>query len=299
MPCIKYIDKTFHRSSIEIIDQANEIIQEFLADGYKLTLRQLYYQFVSLDLIPNTMKSYNRLGSIINDARLAGLIDWHAIEDRTRKLESVSHWANPAEIIEICAEQFRIDKWADQPYWIEVWIEKQALEGVIEGVCTELDVSYLSCKGYTSQSEMWEAGKRFLLQHQDTEFEQQPIIIHLGDHDPSGIDMTRDIQHRLDMFAGCVKVKRIALNMNQVKKYKLPPNPAKITDSRFHGYLTEYGSESWELDALKPSVITELIRKTVLTYRDEERWSAMVEKENEHRAQLADLAENWDRKDKR
>ncbi len=286
---IKYVDRNFSISSLSIIEKANSIIEEFEGQGFDLTLRQLYYQFVSRDLIPNQQREYKRLGSIINDARLAGLISWKAIVDRTRNIEGNSHWTGPREIIESCASQFQIDKWKNQGFRVEVWIEKDALVGVIERICRNLDVSYFSCRGYTSQSEMWSAAQR--LKAFADENEQVPVIIHLGDHDPSGIDMTRDITDRLDLFMGGIEVNRIALNIDQVNKYKPPPNPAKITDSRSPKYIKKYGRQSWELDALSPKTISDLIEKTVKTYRDESKWRAMKEVEKEHIEALNKVAE--------
>jgi hypothetical protein len=232
MPKIKYQDLAILRNpaKLAVVKQANAIIAEYQAQGFDLTLRQLYYQFVARDLIPNRLQEYKRLGDIINDARLAGLIDWLAIVDRTRNLKDLAHWNDPPEIVDAVAEQFRIDKWRTQPYRVEVWIEKDALVGVIEGVCQDLDVPFFSCRGYTSQSEMWSAAQR-LRKH--AKGDQTPVILHFGDHDPSGCDMTRDIQDRLRMFIGKhLEVRRLALNMPQVDEYNPPPNPAKISDSR-------------------------------------------------------------------
>ena len=273
-----------------MIGQANTIIADYQAQGYRLTLRQLYYQFVARDLIPNTMRSYKRLGSIINDGRLAGLIDWTAIEDRTRHVEAPSHWDSPSNIIDSCAYSYRIDKWADQEYRPEVWIEKEALAGVIERVCTKLDIAYLSCRGYTSQSEMWSSGGR--LGRMATKG-QTPVILHFGDHDPSGLDMTRDIVDRMRMFMGGVRLERLALNMDQVQTYDPPPNPAKVTDSRYEAYVAEFGDESWELDALEPAVLAELVENAVLGLRDDDKWAAKVEREADERRQLDAVAGNW------
>lgn len=289
MPLINYIDKRFSEGSLKIIAVANKIIKDYSAQGYDLTLRQLYYQFVSRDLIANKQTEYKRLGSIINDARLAGLIDWDTIVDRTRNMVSNTHWSGPKEIINTCARTFEIDKWANQEHRLEVWIEKDALVGVIENVCRTNDVGFFSCRGYTSQSEMWNASQRLL---KYAEAGQEVTIIHLGDHDPSGIDMTRDIQDRLALFMGeyAPTINRIALNMNQVKKYKPPPNPAKITDSRAKGYIAEYGGHSWELDALEPAVLEKLIDKTIAKYRDDDLWQEMVNEQDVHIATLEKVA---------
>jgi hypothetical protein len=290
MPKIKYQDQRFNAGSLEIIDAANEIIIEYMDRGFDLTLRQLYYQFVARDLIANKQSEYKRLGSIINDARLAGLIDWDAIVDRTRNLRGLTHWENPRQIVGACIHNYRVDKWEDQPFRPEVWIEKDALVGVISGVCNKNDVDFFSCRGYTSQSELWSAGVRFARRFK---YGQTPVIIHLGDHDPSGLDMTRDILFRAEMFAGeSVEVKRIALNMDQVKKYNPPPNPAKITDSRAAEYIARFGRESWELDALNPELLSDLVNKTIAEYRDNNLWDQAVRQESEGREQLQEIVNN-------
>jgi len=292
MPKICYVPKSFSESSMYIISKANAIIDEYERQGFDLTLRQLYYQFVSRDLIPNRDTEYKRLGSIINDARLAGLIDWNAITDRTRNLRSLSHWRNPGDIIFSAARSYRIDKWAMQDYRVEVWIEKDALVGVIAGVCDDLDIPYFSCRGYTSQSEMWVAGQRLLKYIKDG---QTPLVLHFGDHDPSGKDMTRDIIDRLTLFSNsAIELQRIALNMDQVEQYNPPPNPAKITDSRASAYIAEYGDESWELDALEPTVIADLIRDAVGVVMDQDAWETAVLDEQRAIKLLERAVIDWD-----
>jgi len=291
MPKICYVERKFSAASLRMIKKANEIIAEYGAQGFALTLRQLYYQFVARDIIPNNVKSYKNLGSVVNDGRLAGLIDWSHITDRTRSLKSRSHWTDPADIINAVARSYHIDMWANQEYRPEVWIEKDALAGVVEDVCEELDVPYFSCRGYTSQSEMWVGAQRIKAW---TKSKQTPIIFHFGDHDPSGKDMTRDIVDRLEMFMGGVKLERLALNMNQVEKYNPPPNPAKLTDSRANAYVAEFGDDSWELDALEPKVINDLIRKSVEALKDQDVWDEDQERLEKEKALLAKASENWE-----
>lgn len=260
--------RQFRPAAVAQIAQANEIIEEYSEQGFILTLRQLYYQFVARGLIPNTERSYKNLGNLISKARLAGQIDWQAIEDRTRNLKAPNHWLSPQEMVDTCVRQYRVDLWAGQRRRPEVWIEKEALVGVIADVCDELDVAYFACKGYVSQSEQWRAGIRAstrLSQHG-----QETVILHLGDHDPSGLDMTRDNHDRLSLFARTgIDVDRLALNMDQVEQYGPPPNPAKVTDSRSGPYIDQYGDSSWELDALEPRVIEQLIRDAVEAWVDE------------------------------
>lgn len=290
MPKITYVPKRFGQASLDVIAQAEAICISYQEQGLDLTLRQLYYQFVSRGLIPNNDRQYKRLGDIIADARLAGMIDWYHIMDRTRFLRGNSYVTSPADVIESVQYGYLTERWQDQPARLEVWIEKDALVGVLERPCEELDVRYFSCRGYTSASAMWRAAGRLKTYERAG---QDTVILHLGDHDPSGIDMTRDIQDRLALFGSTVEVRRIALTMDQVDQYNPPPNPAKMSDARASGYVDLYGDQSWELDALDPVTIGDLVRDSVLPYRDETAWDAATEQMEEDRSSLVEVSERW------
>ena len=316
-----------------IINIANDICADYKTQGYDLTLRQLYYQFVARDHLPNTSQSYKRLGDIINRARLAGLMDWDYIVDRTRGLKGTSHWETPSEVIDSAAHSYRLDKWSDQDTRVEVWVEKEALAGIVQRAAGRWDLNWFSCRGYVSQSALWRAGAQrhagYLEQGQNV------VILHLGDHDPSGIDMTRDIRERVQRFAYTawaedngypldldldevdlavqleraaefitdelrsefvtepIEVRRIALNMDQVRQYNPPPNPAKITDSRAKGYIREHGRQSWELDALDPNVLADLVDEHVSGIVDQDRYDTIRDQEQRERDTLANIAQAY------
>jgi hypothetical protein len=297
----------FPEWKMAIIEKAIEIVRDYQRQGYDLTLRQVYYQFVARDLFPerwidpktgskNNQRSYSKLGELLGDARLAGVMDWEAMVDRTREKSGNSHWESPDAIIRAVAQQYQIDKWRGQDYRPEIWVEKDALEGVVATVCRRLDVSYFSCRGYTSLTSIWEnaqALKGF------AQAGQKSVILHLGDHDPSGIDMSRDIEERVRLFMdgfgdgdGLV-FERIALNMDQVRRYNPPENPAKSTDSRYESYIEEHGEHSWELDALDPNVIAALIEKRVKHYRDDATFAARQKIEKTEKALLGAASANW------
>ncbi|MFE0036788.1 hypothetical protein [Streptomyces sp. NPDC059015] len=290
MPRIAYTEKRFSTASRDLIATADAICAEYARQGFDLTLRQLYYQFVARGYIANKQTEYKRLGSIINDARLAGLLDWNYIVDRTRNLRGLSHWDDPEAVVRSAAYGYRTERWQDQPHRVEVWIEKDALVGVITGVCQRNDVDYFSCRGYTSQSELWGAARRMISYERDG---QKPVIIHLGDHDPSGVDMTRDIRDRLELFGAEVDVRRIALNMDQVEAHRPPPNPAKLTDSRAGGYIREHGRSSWELDALDPTMLDQLIEDEIWAWRDASLWEVATDAMERERSLLETVAGRW------
>lgn len=288
----RFIDRAFKPDTLALIEFCNSVIAEYQAQGFTLTLRQLYYQCVARDRIPNEQKEYKRLGSIVNDARMAGLIDWSAIEDRGREVARTTTWTGPDQILAAVASQFKVDLWETQPARVMVRIEKDALLGVIEPVCKRWRVPYIGCRGYTSQSEAYAAGQEFAGW---AEAGQRIIVLYLGDHDPSGIDMTRDNEERLKLFSReHVDVRRLALNIQQVNRYKPPPNPAKETDARFTDYLRKFGESCWELDALDPTVIDKLIDDELRSIVDPDAWEQAHMAEAVEKAKLKELAGRWD-----
>lgn len=327
----RYTTKKISGERLELIEVANAICAEYAAGGMVLTLRQLYYQFVARGLIANRQSSYDQLSDVCKDARMNGLMDWDYLIDRTRNLQSFSHWSGPQDVLEKSAEHYNRDLWANQRIRVEVWIEKDAAIGTIEGVCWDNRLPFFSCRGYTSVSEMHAAAQRIRWY---IEKGDQVVILHIGDHDPSGLDMSRDIEDRLRQFIavdwaglhmgqgawtrGQIRlsmlehmeergndnvrvgmqpweVRRIALNIDQIERYSPPPNPAKQSDVRYRKYVEATGlDESWELDALEPSVLAGLIQDQVDALRDERLWrDANLQMERE-RLELTTASLNWD-----
>lgn len=316
-----------------IINYANDVCERYAAQGLDLTLRQVYYQFISADLMPNTEKSYNSLGNTLSKARMAGMLDWDFITDRGRiGAPGLTSDRSPDEHIMAAVNWHHLDAWSTQDTRVEVWVEKDALSQVIEQAASPLGVDTFACKGYVSSSAMWQAAQRF---SEYAENGQNVVVVHLGDHDPSGIDMTRDIEERLSRFmAGnyltdqgfmpyevadnlgkgstqydmeavlenaafsygfdgrsALTVNRIALNMDQIRQYAPPPNPAKVTDSRAKDYIERHGHQSWELDALDPSILNTLIQNAIREHMDVEKFNARVQQQQEERALIREAAE--------
>lgn len=291
---IQYIEWNPGAATRQVLEQAEEIIEEYENDGYTLTLRQLYYQFVAKGLIENSERSYKSLGDKITKGRMAGLISWDAIEDRNRSHHRYYFEEDPMGPIELLPQGIEFDRWARQDHYVEVWVEKEALGNVISRACEPLYVPYMACKGYLSASEAWRAGRRF---RQEVYYGKRCVLIHLGDHDPSGIDMTRDNKNRVDLFSelpGDVEVVRLALNRDQIEEYNPPPNPAKVSDSRYRMYMEQYGPISWELDALRPQVLEELIIGEVNKYLDPIMWDEVTEEEERVQRLLGNVARRWD-----
>lgn len=299
---IKYEAWDPTRGTVELLEQCNDVIEDLHeGQGYTLTVRQLYYQLVRQTLIPNDMRSYDRVKRVLTRGRMAGFIDWEAIEDRTRRVIENPHWESEAALLRTAAKWHLNDMWRDQAQRVVVWIEKDALSGILTGVCEELDVQLFPNRGNLSASWMWRAAQQFV---EWIEEGQSVLLLHLGDHDPSGVAMTDDIAGRLREFGVDraayehlldFEVRRIALTMDQVREYDPPPNPAKLSDSNAKSYVKKYGALSWELDALTPDVLNALVREHVEPLIDEVARDARREKVRAERKRVLDVSENWKR----
>jgi len=287
----KYKDHNFTRSSVELIQTINEVLEEYVNDGYTLTLRQLFYQLVSRDIIPNDQKKYSKLSRDLTNARMAGLVDWKSIEDRLRT-PKIPYWVDgPRDALDDTITQYRLDRQKDQANYIEVWVEKDALSQVLERVTKEYHIRLMVNRGYSSCSAMRVSAMRFLAKER---LKRDCHILYFGDHDPSGLDMIRDIGERLREF-GCrsLTVHHEALTMDQIVEYEPYPNPAKESDARARKYIEEHGDSSWELDALEPRVLNQILQDSIERLIDRDKFDKIVEKEERERQSIIDFSESF------
>lgn len=274
----------------------NSIIDEYQRQGYVMTVRQLYYQLVARDYIANNMREYKNVAETLDDAKLAGLVDWDAIEDRTRQFKTRGRWSSGGSILRAVASQYHMDLWDNQDCRVFAIVEKEALVGVLEGICHNMDIPLLAARGYPSSSVLRKFAVEQIIPAINNA--QEVRIIHLGDHDPSGLDMTRDLEERLRLFSdtqydGGLTLERIALNMEQVEEVRPPENPAKTTDARFAKYAEEFGESSWELDALSPEYLNRLVRDSVDPYIDEQKLAQRKVEISEVKSRLLKIAEEF------
>lgn len=271
-----------HANSVRL-HEINNIIEEYRLQGYKLTLRQLYYQLVSRDVIPNKTEEYAKLSTVLVKGRMAGIVDWEAIEDRIRVPKLHYYAADPADAFDDITRQYRVDRMLNQDVYTEVWVEKDALSGVISRVTDKFHVRLMVNRGYSSATAMHDAAQRIIGS------DKEAHILYLGDHDPSGMDMVRDIRDRLLEFGAEVEVDHIALTDAQISRYNPPPNPAKVTDPRAGGYIAKYGKTSWEVDALTPTVLNTLIETKIREIINESKFDEMMQQERKDIVKMKDI----------
>jgi len=303
MALIEYRPKRFNHQSQIVIDRCNVVIEKYMDMGITMTLRQLYYQMIAQDLFPsswidaaynaknglppdtkNTVKNYQRLSKLISEARLAGLVDWDAIEDRGRRPQRAAEWSTLQDGVDSLHAQFRLPRWKDQEHYVELWVEKDALASVLWPIAHRHHITLMINKGYSSQSAMWTSSNRFIEASRDGKY---TTLLYLGDFDPSGEDMVRDITERMVMFGVQeLDVIKVALTKEQIKRYNPPPNPAKVTDPRAKKYIAEHGKQSWEVDALPPEVLNQLMEREMAGYVNGPKMEAIKKKEEELKTAL-------------
>jgi len=264
-------------ATAKYIDTINGVLSEY---SQRLTLRQLYYQLVSRNIIPNKDREYKKLSEIATKARKAGMIDWQAIEDRLRKPQLPYYADDLADALNDIYNSYRLDRMEGQRRYIEVWVEKDSLSGVLLPITQKYHVRLMVNRGYSSITAMYEASERM---------GEDPLILYFGDHDPSGLDMIRDIEDRLYEMGTPVTVEPVALTMAQIRHYNPPPNPAKLSDTRSPHYVAQYGYESWELDALPPDVLSELVEEAILSRIDLDKYNKVLEQEKADKTELKKL----------
>lgn len=286
----QFNDLSLRADNEERLETINVIIEEYQSLGYRLTLRQLYYQLVSRDVIANTSEEYRKLGSLLVKGRMAGIVDWSAIEDRVR-VPKIAYYVSGIEgALNDMIHHYRLDRMDGQDTYVEVWCEKDALSGIISRTTSQYGIRLMINRGYSSASAMYRASKRFYsrLKYDD----MSPYIVYLGDHDPSGLDMIRDISERLEEFGTLVEVEHIALTRDQITDFQPPPNPAKITDPRADWYIREHGDVSWEVDALRPEDLTAIIEESITRLIDTAQYKKMLDQEGEDKVKIKDMIDS-------
>jgi hypothetical protein len=345
----KFRNFKLSNSNVEKLNMINSIIKEYQQEGYKLTLRQLYYQLVSRDIIPNKQSEYSKLSKLLKEGRMSGVVDWEAIEDRLRVPFIPYSNTSPTQAIEDAIDQYRLNRQRNQQVYLEVWVEKDALSGVLRRITSKYHINLLVNRGYGSVTAIHDAYTRFSNQIRKG---NKVKILYLGDHDPSGIDMIRDIKERImemlmqldgisllenkygevfhrneefqnwneekydddDFFydeevrvleesgeyvwrydkayiKDSFNVEAIALTTEQIKTYNPPPNPAKVTDPRAKDYIKKFGRVSWEVDALNPKTLNQILTNSIENNIDLDLFYSIIDKEKKDKQQLRELSE--------
>jgi hypothetical protein len=221
-----------------------------------MTVRQAYYQLVSGQVIENSKSQYNSVSKALVEARKEGIIPWEWIEDRIRRPRMVQAWDGLGDFIEAVRRSYRRNVWESQPQLVECWLEKDALSGIFEELLRPYGVTLNVGRGYDGWSSIHNAADRY------ADWESVSVL-YFGDFDPSGEDMVRSLRDRLEELGATPRIVKVSLTMEDIVRYRLPPDPAKLTDTRAKDFIAKNGDISVELDALPLAVLKSKIRQAV------------------------------------
>lgn len=247
-----------------------------------LTLRALHYRLVSRGMT-NSINHYKRVVNAMGQARWDGIVDFETFSDHDRDVLGFTYY-NETDVdsqqrvaerqIKNWMAHYSKNRWENQDYYLEIWIEKKALQGVFEPICNDMDVACAPCKGYPSLTFLYEAAERFKI----ADFTHIPKILYFGDYDPSGEDIPRAIRENLERLGINVEIDRILLLENQVLAMGLPPAPVKLTDTRTANWD---GLGQVELDAVEPTLLQNYIREAIERHFDRDKYEDLLELEEQ------------------
>jgi len=266
-----------HTKTVELIETAKGI----LAEDNPMTVRQVFYQLVSRQVVDNNRGRYQAVSDALVNARREGVIPWEWIEDRLRRPRHVSMWSGLPDFADTCRRSYRLDVWTSQPNYLEVWLEKDALSGIFQDVLNPYGVTLNVGRGYDGWSSIHNAAVRFNDKSDDV------IVLYFGDFDPSGEDMKRSLEDRLESLGSSPKVIKCALTYDDISRYKLPPNFTKKTDDRAAAFVAKHGDLAVELDALPKKILRARLTDEVEARLDLKALAKIKKREDLDRARLA------------
>ena len=273
------------QKSLDLIEAA----RSFLADAHPTTVRGVCYRLFVDGIIASMAKNETaRVSRLLTAAREDGTIPWEWIVDETREVECVSSWRDPREFVETVRRAYRRDFWAQQPARVEVWSEKGTVRGVLRPVLDEYGVPFRVMHGFGSATALYDVAQQG---HAD-----QPVTaLYVGDWDPSGLYMSEvDLPDRLERYGGeHVEIVRIALAGPDLPSLPSFPADQKRGDSRYRWFLSNYGSECYELDALHPADLRNRVEHSIIARIEPMAWHRCVRAQEAEQESLEHLLDRW------
>lgn len=254
-----------------------------------ITLRGLMYQIVSSGWLPSTDKEhYNRLGRLMTGLREAGIVPFSWIVDNVRQTDKPSSWAGLKDFAQTVRRAYRKSFWGEQPDYVHVIVEKDAIAGVLSPVTREYDVSLSPIRGYVSLS------FAHAIAEQWNDIDKPIHAYYLGDFDASGFDLERDLREKLARYCDHqFHWTRLALNKEDFAAYDLIPLAPKKSDRRYAKFVAQHGCDCAELDAIPANDLRERLSEAILSHIDQDAWTRLQEVERVEKESIDQLAGAW------
>jgi hypothetical protein len=244
-----------HRSTKAEVDARRDALLDIVSEMKPMTVRQVFYQATVRNIVEKSEAGYNRVQIDLVLMRRSGVIPYAWIADNTRWQRRPRTFNSVQDALDATARFYRKSLWADADAYVEVWLEKDALSGVIYPVTSIYDVPLMVARGYSSLSFLHSAAEDI------NELEVPAYIYHLGDFDPSGVNAAEKIEQTLKEMAPEAEIhfERLAVTPAQIEMWNLPTRPTKKTDSRSKGF----GDISVELDTIRPADLRRLVQDAI------------------------------------
>jgi hypothetical protein len=271
------------RSTIEEMQARREALYDIVAEQQPMTVRQVFYQATVRGLIPKSENGYQMVATDLGNMRKDGELPYGWLADNTRWMRKPRTFDSMHEALQDTAKFYRRGLWKDADCYVEIWLEKDALSGVVMPVTSEYDVPLMVARGYASLSFLHSAAEALAE-------EGRPCYIYqLGDHDPSGVDAARSIEERLRAMAPDAEIhfKRIAVTPQQIADWDLPSRPTKTSDPRSKNWE---GGDSVELDAIAPDDLRQLVRDCIEQHVDQDQLDFLKAQEEREKEMLTMFA---------
>jgi hypothetical protein len=238
----------------EKIDQINAILEEYAMQGFQMTIRQLYYQMVSRELIPFSNSEYDKLLDLIGNARNGGMIDWSHIVDRSRDSYRVPLFESVDDALQQAAQRYHVDIWEGMPLKPVIWFEKAGLSQIIGTVANSYNIEYMATRGENSLTWLHNSS-----QDRDT------VILYLGDHDGHGVQISDGMAEKVRLYSGSrVQFHRIGISLQQGEEISAPKIPLKDVRNLSFDYKKRFTCNyGYEIDAFSPEQLANLLHDEV------------------------------------
>jgi hypothetical protein len=259
------------KASLELIEAMREIAEA----TQPITGRGVGYRLFVAKLIASMeLGEMQRVYRLLKEARERGMIPWEWIVDETRELERVASWDDPADYVSTVSRAYRRDFWQHQPFRVEVWSEKGTVRGVLAPVLDQYGVGFRVMHGFGSATAVHDVAI--------DDDGRELFVLYVGDYDPSGLCVSEvDLPKRLERYDGDhVSLERIELTLDQVRSLPSFPASDKAKDKRYKWFVQNYGDRCWELDAMNPNDLRDLVEEQIKARIEWEAWNrcATVEK---------------------
>ncbi len=273
--------KRARRTSAEMERLLDSIKTILDGEEGQITIRHLYYRLVGEHVIDKTEQAYKGLCSHLSKWRRSSEIPWSAFTDSTRWHIQRDTFSGVKDALKNTVENYRRDLWATQDVYCEVWVEKDAVAGLVARTANSWGVPVFVARGFASLSSLYDAANTF---RRAAESGKRVIIYHLGDYDPSGIAAGESMLKAFrDDFNVRLEFIRAAVTEQQIEQLKLPTRPTKKGDTRARNWR---GTACVELDTMPPAEIREIVERCIIQHIDTYEWDALKRTEELERETL-------------